>query len=112
MRTGGGVMVSEASRRAVLGLNSPGWEMSRGVMSSRTTTTRRPISVIGNSRWAKACGMRTQPCEAGWPGSTPAWSAMPVQVMRCMNGMLPSSYRLELWSAFFCTTLKMPAGVS
>ena len=81
-------------------------------MSLRTMITRMPTSVRSNSRWAKSMGRRTQPCEAGWPGSTPACMAMPVQVMRCMNGMLPSSYRLELWSAFFCTTLKMPAGVS
>jgi hypothetical protein len=40
-------------------------------------------------------GMRTQPCEAGYPGSGPAWSAMPDQVMRCMKGMEASSYRLE-----------------
>ena len=77
--------------RAGFGLKSLGWSMAAGGISSRTTITRKPMSVRPNSCWANACGRRTQPCEAGWPGSTPACSAMPVQVMRCMKGMLPSS---------------------
>ena len=36
---------------------------------------------------AKAGGMRMQPCEAGYPGSTPACMATPDQVIRCMNGI-------------------------
>ena len=73
------------------GLKSAGCAMSTGVMSSRTTTTRMPILVRSNSCSAKPCGMRMQPCDAGWPGSTPACSAIPDQVMRCMKGMEASS---------------------
>ena len=73
-----------------LGVNSLGWENSVSGTSLGAITTRMPTSVSSNSRSAKAIGRRTQPCEAGWPGSTPACRAMPVQVMRCMNGMLPS----------------------
>ena len=40
------------------------------------------------NRWrAKASGSRTQPCEAGRPGISPACSAIPSQVSRCMNGI-------------------------
>ena len=65
--------------------------MSAGVTSVGTTITRMPIAVSSNSRSAKPCGMRMQPCEAGWPGRAPACSAIPDQVMRCMNGMEASS---------------------
>src|SRR5580704_18972468 len=34
--------------------------------------------------------MRTQPCEAAYPGSGPPCSAMPFQVMRCMFGIQAS----------------------
>ena len=37
---------------------------------------------------------------------------MPVQVMRSMKGIGASSNRFEWWSSSFCTTLKMPGGVS
>src|SRR2546429_1686595 len=41
-------------------------------------------SVLSNSFSAKPNGIRTQPCDAAYPGSGPPCSAMPFQVMRCM----------------------------
>jgi hypothetical protein len=52
--------------------------------SSGATTTRAPILVMPHSSAAKAGVSRMQPCEAGYPGTTPACSATPDQVMRCM----------------------------
>jgi len=65
--------------------------MSTGAASPGITITRMPILVRSNSRSANPCGMRMQPCDAGWPGSTPACNAIPDQVIRCMKGMEASS---------------------
>ena len=46
-----------------------------------------PTRVAPNNNLANALGRRTQPCDAGWPGIVPAWSARPSQVSRCMKGM-------------------------
>ena len=53
--------------------------------------TRIPIRVLSNSFSAKPKGIRTQPCEAAYPGSGPPCSATPFQVMRCMFGIQASS---------------------
>ena len=70
---------------------------------------RRPVDL---KTLRKAKSIRTQPCEAAYPGNGPPCSAMPSQVMRSMFGIQASSQRLEWWSLRFCTTLKTPAGVS
>ena len=43
--------------------------------------------VVSNSFSAKPYGIRTQPWDAAYPGSGPPWSAMPLQVSRCMFGI-------------------------
>ena len=74
--------------------------------------TRIPIRVLLNSLLAKPKGIRTQPCEAAYPGNGPPCSAMPFQVMRCMCGIQASSYMFERWSTSLSTTAKTPTGVS
>ena len=49
--------------------------------------TRVPRFVRRQSQIAKSFAKRMQPCEAGWPGKTPACRAIPDQVIRCMYGM-------------------------
>src|SRR5579871_5679665 len=66
---------------------SSGCEKFAGVTSPGVTMTRAPILVQPYSLTAKAIGMRMQPCEAGYPGSTPACIATPDHVIRCMNGI-------------------------
>ncbi len=59
----------------------------RGLAGScEITTWRSAVSRSYNCLAANPPGMRTQPCEAGYPGSSPACMAMPLQVRRCMNG--------------------------
>ena len=93
-------------------MNSAGWENSTGAASFGEMITRIPIRVLSNSFSAKPKGMRTQPCEAAYPGSGPPCSATPFQVMRCMFGIQASSYMVEWWSLSFSITAKTPAGVS
>ena len=97
---------------SAFGTNSAGWENSTGAASFGEMITRIPIRVLSNSFSAKPKGIRTQPCEAAYPGSGPPCSAMPFQVMRCMCGIQASSYMFERWSFSFSTTAKTPAGVS
>src|SRR5262249_53515569 len=66
-----------AAKRCGL-LTSTGWT------SSRATITRVPRFVRCQSRTAKSFVRRMHPCDAGYPGRTPACSAIPDQVMRCM----------------------------
>ena len=80
------------------GTRSAGWEKSTGAGSSGAMITRIPIRVLLNSLSAKPKGIRTQPCEAAYPGNGPPCSAMPFQVMRCMCGIQASSYMFERWS--------------
>ena len=60
-------------------------------MSFGAMITRIPIRTLSNNLSAKPKGMRTQPCEAAYPGSGPPCSAMPDQVMRSMFGIQASS---------------------
>ena len=101
-----------AARASAFGVNSAGWENSTGTASFGEMITRIPIRVLSNSFSAKPKGMRTQPCEAAYPGSGPPCSARPFQVIRCMFGIQASSYMLEWWSLSFSMTAKTPAGVS
>ena len=101
-----------AAMASAFGTNSAGWENSTGAASFGEMITRIPIRVLSNSFSAKPKGIRTQPCEAAYPGSGPPCSAMPFQVMRCMFGIQASSYMVERWSLSFSTTAKTPAGVS
>ena len=101
-----------AAIASAFGMNSAGCEKSTGAASFGEMITRIPIRVLSNSFSAKPKGMRTQPCEAAYPGSGPPCSATPFQVMRCMFGIQASSYMLEWWSLSFSITAKMPAGVS
>ena len=94
------------------GANSAGWVNSTGSAFSGEMITRIPIRVLSNSFSAKPNGIRTQPCEAAYPGSGPPCSAIPFQVMRCMFGIEASSYMLERCSLFLSTTANTPAGVS
>ena len=55
-----------------------------GWTSWRAMITRVPRFVRRQSQIAKSFAKRMQPCEAGWPGKTPACSAIPDQVIRCM----------------------------
>src|SRR6476659_4724525 len=54
---------------------SKGCENLAGVISPGVTTTRAPILVQFHILMAKAIGIRMQPWEAGYPGSTPACMA-------------------------------------
>ena len=71
----------------IFGEGSAGCEISVGATSCGAMTTRSPIRVSPQSLAAKPAGRRMQPCEAGWPGTTPRCMATPDQVMRCMKGM-------------------------
>jgi hypothetical protein len=97
---------------SAFGCNNAWWENSTGAASFGEMITRIPIRGLSNSLSAKPKGMRTQPCEAAYPGSGPPCSAMPFQVMRCMCGIQASSYMFERWSLSLSTTAKTPAGVS
>jgi hypothetical protein len=55
-----------------------------GWTSWRAMITRVPRLVRCQSRIAKSFAKRMQPCEAGWPGKTPACRAIPDQVIRCI----------------------------
>ena len=61
--------------------------ISTGRTSSRAMITRVPRFARCQSRIAKSFVRRIQPCDAGRPGTTPACSAIPDQVMRCMYGI-------------------------
>src|SRR5262249_57267989 len=82
-----GTLVATCGSGLGFGTNSLGCEKSAGASSLRVTITRTPRSVMGHSFLAKSCDIRMQPCEAGWPGSTPSCNATPDQVMRCMYGI-------------------------
>src|SRR6266850_2207614 len=58
-----------------------GWVISYGAASPRVMTTRAPTLVMPHKRTANRSGKRIQPWEAGWPGTTPACSATPDQVI-------------------------------
>src|SRR6201987_493398 len=66
------------------GTKSCGLAISAGRISSCAIITRVPRFVRCQSRMAKSFVTRMQPCEAGYPGTTPACNAIPDQVMRCM----------------------------
>src|SRR5205807_5111595 len=67
---------------------SSGCEKLTGVMiSPGVTKTRAPILVQFHIFTANDIGMRMQPCDAGYPGSTPACMATPDQVIRCIKGI-------------------------
>ena len=76
---------------AAFGTNNVGCENSTGAASSGEMITRIPIRVLSNRSSAKSKGIRTQPCEAAYPGNGPPCSARPFQVMRCMFGIEASS---------------------
>ena len=76
-----------AGRGWTLKVASSGCEKLAGVTSPGVMITRAPIFVQFHILTAKDIGMRMQPCEAGWPGRTPAWMAMPDQVIRCIKGI-------------------------
>src|SRR6202011_1113291 len=78
---------SGAGCGAALCATSSGCEKLAGLISPGAMTTRAPILVQFHILMAKAVGMRIQPCDAGYPGSTPACIATPDQVMRCMYGI-------------------------
>src|SRR5215468_9327958 len=61
-----------------------GCVISYGAASPRVMTTRTPTLVMPHKRTANRSGRRIQPWDAGWPGTTPACSATPDQVIRCM----------------------------
>ena len=105
-------MADAAAMASAFGTNSAGWENSTGSVSFGEMITRIPIRVVSNSFSAKPKGIRTQPCEAAYPGSGPPCRATPFQVMRCMFGIQASSYMVEWWSLSFSMTAKTPAGVS
>ena len=71
---------------AVFGFDTKrcGLAISTGWTSSCAMITRVPRFVRCQSRMAKSFVKRMQPCDAGYPGKTPACSAIPDQVMRCM----------------------------
>jgi hypothetical protein len=69
------------------GANSRPWAISTGATSLRAMITRTPSLVRCQRRTAKSPVSRMQPCEAGWPGSTPSCMATPDQVIRCMYGI-------------------------
>src|SRR6266700_7178459 len=58
---------------ATLSVGSSGCAKLAGIISPGVTTTRAPILVQFHILMANAIGIRMQPCEAGYPGSTPAW---------------------------------------
>jgi len=64
-----------------------GLAISTGRTSSRTMITRVPSLARCHSRTAKSFFRRIQPCEAARPGTSPACSAMPDHVSRCMSGI-------------------------
>src|SRR6266516_857539 len=74
---------------AAFGLDTKsfGWAISTGPISSDAMITRVPRLVRCHSRMANSFFKRIQPCEAGCPGRTPACSAIPDQVMRCIYGI-------------------------
>jgi hypothetical protein len=73
------------------GTNSAGWENSTGSASFGEMITRVPMRTLSNSFPAKPKGIRTQPCEAAYPGNGPPCRASPFQVMRSMCGIQASS---------------------
>ena len=84
-RAGAAAMASD------FGPNSAGWESSTGSASFGEMITRVPMGTLSNSFSAKPKGIRTQPCEAAYPGNGPPCNAMPFQVMRSMFGIQASS---------------------
>ena len=52
-----------------------------------------------------------QPCDAGYPGKWPPWSAVPYLSSRCMNGIGALSYLIDRWNFFFSIIGKIPVGV-
>jgi len=80
-----------AAMACEFGVNSAGWENSTGSASLGEMITRVPMRTLSNSFSAKPKGIRTQPCEAAYPGNGPPCSAMPFQVTRSMCGIQASS---------------------
>jgi len=70
-----------------LGTGKKALEISTGVGSRRAIMTRLPICVMPQNCCANPSGSLMQPCEAGWPGTTPKCIATPDHVMRCINGI-------------------------
>src|SRR5712671_5855983 len=75
---------SNAASDALASPARRGCAISYGAASPRVMTTRAPTLVMPHKRTANRSGRRIQPWEAGWPGTTPACSATPDQVIRCM----------------------------
>ena len=75
-----------ADRKTAFGFAAKrrGLAISTGRISSGAMITRVPRLVRCHSRTAKSLFRRIQPCEAGYPGTTPACSAIPDHVMRCI----------------------------
>jgi hypothetical protein len=59
----------------------------------RSLTKTKATAITGgrSTLSAKPKGIRTQPCEAAYPGNGPLCSAMPFQVLRSMFGIQASS---------------------
>ena len=90
-RASASALAGAAAMASRFGTNSAGWENSTGSALSGEMITRIPIHVLSNSFSAKPKGIRTQPCEAAYPGNGPPCSATPFQVMRSMCGIQASS---------------------
>src|SRR5262245_60128650 len=65
-----------------IGARTPGCETSLGAVASLAITTVIPTVVTPKRSSANADGRCTQPCDSGYPGIPPAWSATPSQVSR------------------------------
>jgi len=62
-------------------------EVRKGPLQIVLSIADQRLSVYekwGHRRMAKSFGKRMHPCDAGWPGTTPACNAIPDQVIRCM----------------------------
>src|ERR1700736_321016 len=69
-RAGAAAMASD------FGTNSAGWENSTGSASLGEMITRVPMRTLSNSFSAKPKGIRTQPCEAAYPGNAKKMAAL------------------------------------
>src|SRR5436190_23364318 len=85
-----------------------GWAISIGRISPDAMITRVPRLVRCHSRVANSFFRRIQPCEAGYPGRTPACSATPDQVTRCIYGIAAPPYRFERCHRALLITLNTP----
>src|SRR4029078_4885153 len=92
---GGSLGITAEAVGAGSGWKSAGCSMSFGIVLFAAIMTLSPIRVTWNSFGAKEKGSRIQPWEAGWPGTTPPWSAVPDHVTRCIQGIGAALYMLE-----------------